>query len=47
MIVGLFKHLLKKLNAELNNSDLVTEAEYIFNNADEILASAEEFSLAA
>ena len=38
---------IKKLKAE-SNSDLLTEAEYIFNNADEVLASfAAEEALAA
>jgi hypothetical protein len=38
----------QKLNAEDNTSDLLAEAEYIFNNADEILASfEEEYELAA
>ena len=38
---------IKKLNAE-SNSDLLAEAEFIFNNADEVLASfAAEETLAA
>jgi hypothetical protein len=32
----------QKPNAEDNTSDLLAEAEYIFNNADEFLASIEE-----
>ena len=32
---------IKKLNAE-SNSDLLAEADYIFNNADEFLVDAEE-----
>jgi hypothetical protein len=43
------KKLIKKLNAEDNTSDLLAEAEYIFNNADEFLAGVEEeaYALAA
>jgi len=39
----------QKLNAEDDTSDLLAEAEYIFNNADEFLASIEEdeYALAA
>jgi hypothetical protein len=47
MIVGLFNNLSKKLNAEDNTSDLLAEAEYIFNNADEFLAGVEDYALAA
>jgi len=36
-----------KLNAEDNIDALLAEAEYCFNNADEILASCEEESLLA
>jgi len=38
-----------KPNAEDNTSDLLAEAEYIFNNADEFLAGIEEdeYTLAA
>jgi hypothetical protein len=44
-----FKKQIKKLNAEDNTSDILAEAEYIFNNADEVLASYadEEMLLAA
>lgn len=45
MIVGLFNNLSKKLNAEDYTSDLLAEAEYIFNNADEFLAGFEEEEL--
>jgi len=38
------KKLIKKLNAEDNTSDLLAEAEYIFNNADEFLGGIEEES---
>ena len=37
----------QKLNAEDNTSDLLAEAEYIFNNADEFLAGVEDYALAA
>jgi len=39
----------QKLNAEDNTSDLLAEAEYILNNADEFLAGIEEdeYALAA
>ena len=38
----------QKLNAEDNTSDILAEAEYIFNNADEFLAGVEgEMLLAA
>ena len=39
----------QKPNAEDNTSDLLAEAEYIFNNADEFLAGIEEdeYELAA
>ena len=37
----------QKLIAEDNTSDLLAEAEYIFNNADEFLAGVEEYELAA
>ena len=37
----------QKLNAEDNTSDLLAEAEYIFNNADEFLSGVEEYELAA
>ena len=47
LIDGLFKNRLKKLNAEDNTSDLLAEAEYIFNNADEFLAGVEDYALAA
>ena len=33
------KKSIKKLKAEDNNSDILAEAEYIFNNADEVLTS--------
>jgi hypothetical protein len=38
-----------KLNAENNTADILAEAEYIFNNADEFLAGveSEEYLLAA
>lgn len=39
LISWLRKKLIKKLKAEDNNSDILAEAEYIFNNADEVLAS--------
>ncbi len=39
LIDGLVKNRLKKLNAEDYTSDLLAEAESIFNNADEVLAS--------
>ena len=40
---------IKKLKAEDNTSDILAEAEHIFNNADEVLASfaEEEYLLAA
>ena len=43
------KKSIKKLNAEDYTSDLLAEAESIFNNADEVLASFadEEYLLAA
>jgi len=43
------KKSIKKLKAENNNSDILAEAEYIFNNADEVLSSYadEEMLLAA
>jgi hypothetical protein len=41
------KKSIKKLNAEDNTSDLLAEAEYIFNNADEFLAGVEDYVLAA
>ena len=41
------KKSIKKLNAEDNTSDLLAEAEYIFNNADEFLAGIEDYALAA
>ena len=47
MIVGLLNNLSKKLNAEDYTSDLLAEAEYIFNNADEFLAGVEDYALAA
>ena len=37
----------QKLNAEDNTSDLLAEAEYIFNNADEFLGDVEEDALLA
>ena len=37
----------QKLNAEDDTSDLLAEAEYIFNNADEFLAGVEDYALAA
>ena len=39
----------QKLNAEDDTSDLLAEAEYIFNNADEFLGGVEEeaYALAA
>jgi len=37
----------KKLNAEDENTSLLAEAEYIFNNADEFLAGVEESELLA
>lgn len=40
------KKLIKKLNAEDDTSDLLAEAEYIFNNADEFLGGVEEESYA-
>ena len=36
----------QKLNADDDMSDLLAEAEYIFNNADEFLAGVEEESYA-
>ena len=36
-----------KLNAEDNTSDILAEAEYIFNNADEFLAGVEDEMLLA
>jgi hypothetical protein len=49
LISWLRKKLIKKLNAEDESSDLLAEAEYIFNNADEFLGGVEEdsFALAA
>jgi hypothetical protein len=39
---------IKKLNAEDNTSDLLAEAEYIINHADEFLVGCEdEYELAA
>ena len=40
------KKSIKKLNADDNTSDLLAEAEYIFNNADEFLGGIEEESYA-
>jgi len=37
----------QKLNADEDMSDLLAEAEYIFNNADEFLAGVEDYALAA
>jgi len=49
LISWLRKKLIKKLKAEDFTSDLLAEAESIFNNADEVLASYadEEMLLAA
>jgi len=47
LIDGLVKNRLKKLNAEDNTADILAEADYIFNNADEFLAGAEEEYLLA
>jgi hypothetical protein len=47
LISWLRKKLIKKLKAEDNNSDILAEAEYIFNNADEFLAGVEEEYLLA
>ena len=41
------KKSIKNLNAESNNSDILAEAEYIINNADEILAGFDCEVLAA
>jgi len=41
------KKSIKKLNAEDNTSDILAEAEYIFNNADEFLAGVEDEMLLA
>jgi hypothetical protein len=40
------KKSIEKLNADDNTSDLLAEAEYIFNNADEFLGGIEEESYA-
>lgn len=46
--VGLLKKQTKNINAEDNTSDILAEAEYIFNNADEFLTGVEdEYLLAA
>jgi hypothetical protein len=37
----------KNLNAEDNTADILAEAEYIFNNADEFLTGVEEDYLLA
>jgi len=48
LIDGLFKNRSNTINAEDNTSDILAEAEYIFNNADEFLAGIEdEYLLAA
>jgi hypothetical protein len=49
LIDGLVKNRLKKLRAEDNTDSILAEAEHIFNNADEVLASFadEEYLLAA
>jgi hypothetical protein len=47
LISWLRKKLIKKLNAEDNTSDILAEAEYIFNNADEFLAGIEDEMLLA
>ena len=42
------KKLIEIIKAEDNTADILAEAEYIFNNADEVLASfAAEETLAA
>ena len=46
LIDGLVK-IDQKLNAEDNTSDILAEAEYIFNNADEFLAGIEDEMLLA
>ena len=43
---GLLK-IRSKTDAEDNTSDILAEAEYIFNNADEFLAGIEEDALLA
>ena len=42
LIDGLFKNRLKNIKAEDNNSDLLAEAEYIINHADEFLVGCED-----
>jgi hypothetical protein len=42
-----FKKQIKTTNAEDNTSDILAEAEYIFNNADEFLGGVEEEYLLA
>jgi hypothetical protein len=41
------KKQIKKLKAEDNTADILAEAEYIFNNADEFLTGVEEETLLA
>lgn len=43
------KKLIETIKAEDNTADILAEAEYIFNNADEVLSSYadEEYLLAA
>jgi hypothetical protein len=41
------KKSIKTINAEDNTADILAEAEYIFNNADEFLAGVEEEYLLA
>jgi len=47
LIVRPLKKTIKKLNAEDNFDALLAEAEYCFNNADDVLAGVEEEYLLA